>query len=162
MSSTFTAGRVITRSQVDAQIIQLDHNRVDLVFEIREGPETKVAGINFIGNQAFSDTELRGVITTTESSFLDFLKPTSVYDPDRFNLDRELLRRYYIKNGYADMRVVSAVADVDRQGKGFFLTFSIEEGPRYNFGRINIEILVACLQYASCFRQASDELWRYL
>ncbi|MGO8952461.1 MAG: outer membrane protein assembly factor BamA [Rhodomicrobium sp.] len=130
-------------TQVDAQIIQLDHNRIDLVFEIHEGPETKVAGINFIGNQAFSDTELRGVITTTESSFLDFLKPTSVYDPDRFNLDRELLRRYYIKNGYADMRVVSAVADVDREGKGFFLTFTVDEGPRYNFGSINIESTLA-------------------
>jgi outer membrane protein insertion porin family len=126
-------------TQVDAQIIELDHNRIDLVFEVREGPETKVAGINFIGNQAFSDTELRGVITTTESSFLDFLKPTSVYDPDRFNLDRELLRRYYLKNGYADFRVVSAVADVDREGKGFFLTFTVDEGQRYNFGRVNVE-----------------------
>ncbi len=130
-------------TQVDAQIIQLDHNRIDLVFEIREGPETKVAGINFIGNQAFSDSELRGVITTTESSILDFLKPTSVYDPDRFNLDRELLRRYYLKNGYADMRVVSAVADVDREGKGFFLTFTVDEGPRYNFGRVNVESSLA-------------------
>jgi outer membrane protein insertion porin family len=126
-------------TQVDAQIIQLDHNRIDLVFEIREGPETKVAGINFIGNQSFSDTELRGVITTTESSFMDFLKPTSVYDPDRFNLDRELLRRYYVKNGYADMRVVSAVADVDREGKGFFLTFTVDEGQRYEFGAVNVE-----------------------
>jgi outer membrane protein insertion porin family len=126
-------------TQVDAQIIELDQNRIDLVFEVREGPETKVAGINFIGNQAFSDTELRGVITTTESSFLDFLKPTSVYDPDRFNLDRELLRRYYLKNGYADFRVVSAVADVDREGKGFFLTFTVDEGERYNFGRVNVE-----------------------
>ncbi len=126
-------------TQVDAQIIELDHNRIDLVFEIREGPETKVAGINFIGNQAYSDTELRGVITTTESSFLDFLKPTSVYDPDRFNLDRELLRRYYLKNGYADFRVVSAVADVDREGKGFFLTFTVDEGARYTFGGVRIE-----------------------
>ncbi len=127
-------------TQVDAQIIELDNNRVDLVFEIREGPETKVAGINFIGNQAFSDSELRGVITTTELSLLDFLKPTSVYDPDRFNLDRELLRRYYLKNGYADMRVVSAVADVDREGKGFFLTFTLDEGPLYSFGGINVEL----------------------
>jgi outer membrane protein insertion porin family len=126
-------------TQVDAQIIQLDHNRIDLVFEVREGPETKVAGINFIGNQSFSDTELRGVITTTESSIMDFLKPTSVYDPDRFNLDRELLRRYYVKNGYADMRVVSAVADVDREGKGFFLTFTVDEGARYDFGATNVE-----------------------
>ena len=127
-------------TQVDAQIIELDNNRIDLVFEIREGPETKVVGINFIGNQAFSDTELRGIITTTESSILDFLKPTSVYDPDRFNLDRELLRRYYLKNGYADMRVVSAVADVDREGKGFFLTFTIEEGPMYYFGGVDVEL----------------------
>ncbi len=126
-------------TQVDAQIIELDNNRIDLVFEIREGPETKVVGINFIGNQAFSDSELRGIITTTELSFLDFLKPTSVYDPDRFNLDRELLRRYYLKNGYADMRVVSAVADVDREGKGFFLTFTIDEGPMYYFGGVDIE-----------------------
>ncbi len=126
-------------TQVDAQIVELDNNRIDLIFEIREGPETKVAGINFIGNQAYSDTELRGVITTTESSILDFLKPTSVYDPDRFNLDRELLRRYYLKNGYPDMRVVSAVADVDREGKGFFLTFTVDEGPLYHFGGVDIE-----------------------
>lgn len=130
-------------TQVDAQIIQLDHNRIDLVFEICEGPETKVAGINFIGNQAYSDTELRGVITTTETSFLDFLKPTSVYDPDRFNLDREMLRRYYVKNGYADFRVASAVADVDREGKGFFLTFTVDEGARYNVGAVNVELTLA-------------------
>ncbi|MGA7329009.1 MAG: outer membrane protein assembly factor BamA [Rhodomicrobium sp.] len=136
-------------TQVDAQIIQLDHNRIDLVFEIREGPETKVAGINFIGNQAFSDSELRGVITTTESNLLDFLKPTSVYDPDRFNLDRELLRRYYLKNGYADMRVVSAVADVDREGKGFFLTFTVDEGPLYTFGRVNVETTLPAFNTAA-------------
>ena len=70
---------------------------------------------------------------------LDFLKPTSVYDPDRFNLDRELLRRYYVKNGFADMRDVSAVADVDREGKGFFLTFTVDEGPRYKFGTVDLE-----------------------
>jgi len=126
-------------AQVDAQVIELDNNRIDLVFEIHEGPETKVVGINFLGNASFSDAELRGVITTTESNLLDFLKPTSVYDPDRFNLDRELVRRYYLKNGYADMRVVSAVADVDREGKGFFLTFTIDEGPLYHFGAVDVE-----------------------
>lgn len=130
-------------AQVDAQVITLDNNRVDLVFEISEGPETKVVSINFIGNEAFSDSELRGVITTSETSLLDFLKPTSVYDPDRFNLDRELLRRYYMKSGYADMRVVSAVADLDREGKGFFLTFTVEEGPLYRFGAIDVESSLA-------------------
>ena len=125
--------------QVDAQIINLDNGRVNLAFVIQEGPETKVLSINFIGNRAFSDSSLRSVITTTESNFLSFLKSTDVYDPDRLNLDRELLRRYYLKNGYADARIVSAVADLDPEGKGFFITFTVEEGELYNFGPINVE-----------------------
>ena len=84
-------------TQVDPKVIELDHNRVDLVFEIREGPNTKVVGINFTGNRSFTDSELRSVITTTESNLLDFLKSTSIYDPDHLNADRELLRRHYLK-----------------------------------------------------------------
>ncbi len=125
--------------QVDAQIIQLDNDRVNLVFAIREGPETKVLSINFIGNYAFSNSQLRSVITTTESNLLSFLKSTDVYDPDRLNLDRELLRRYYLKNGYADARVISAVADLDPEGEGFFITFTVEEGELYRFGRVDVE-----------------------
>jgi outer membrane protein insertion porin family len=124
---------------VDAQIIQLDNDRVNLVFVIQEGSETKVLNINFVGNRAFSDSQLRSVVTTTESNILSFLKSTDVYDPDRLNLDRELLRRYYLKNGYADARVVSAVADLDREGKGFFITFTVEEGELYHFGNVDIE-----------------------
>ncbi|NJM34628.1 MAG: outer membrane protein assembly factor BamA [Rhodomicrobium sp.] len=125
--------------QVDAQIIELDNDRVNLVFAIQEGPSTKVLNITFIGNRAFSDAQLRGVITTSESNFLSFFKSTDVYDPDRLNLDRELLRRYYLNNGYADARVISAVADLDREGKGFFITFTVEEGELYNFGQIDVE-----------------------
>ncbi len=132
-------------AQVEAKIIELDHNRVDLVYEIREGAITKVAGINFIGNKSFSDAELRGAITTTESGLLDFLKPTSIYDPDHLNLDRELLRRFYLRNGFADMRVVSAGADADQDKKGFFLTFVVDEGPRYTLGAIDIELALRTL-----------------
>jgi outer membrane protein insertion porin family len=132
-------------AQVEPKIIELDHNRIDLVFEIREGPETKVVGINFIGNASFSDAELRRAISTSESWLLDFLKPTAVYDPDRFNFDRELLRRFYLKNGFADMRVISASADADREKKGFFLTFVIEEGPRYTFGAVDVDATIRSL-----------------
>ena len=132
-------------AQVEAKIIELDHNRVDLVYEIREGAVTKVAGINFIGNASFSDAELRGAITTTKSGLLDFLKPASIYDPDRLNLDRELLRRFYLRNGFADMRVVSAGADADQEKKGFFLTFVVEEGPRYTFGAVDVEVTIRSL-----------------
>lgn len=133
-------------AQVDAQLIKLDNNRVDVVFEIREGPETKVAAINFVGNRSFTDRELRGVITTTESGLLDFLRATSVYDQDRLNLDRELLRRHYLKNGFADVRIVSAAADVDPEKKGFFLTFTIDEGPRYTFGKVDMEVTLRSLK----------------
>ena len=135
--------------QVDAQIIQLDNERVNLAFVIQEGQETKVLNITFIGNKAFSDSQLRSAVTTTENNFLSFLKSTDVYDPDRLNLDRELLRRYYLKNGYADARVVSAVADLDREGKGFFITFTVDEGELYEYGNIDVESTLPSIDPAS-------------
>ena len=121
-------------AQVDPKIIKLDNNRIDVVFEINEGPSTKVRAINFIGNTAFSNSQLRYVISTTQTTLLSFLKSTNVYDPDRLNLDRELLRQFYLKNGYADVRILSATADLDRDGRGFFITFTIDEGPKYRLG----------------------------
>ena len=126
-------------AQVDPKIINLDNNRIDVVFEIAEGPTTKVRAINFIGNSAFSDSQLRYVISTTQTNLLSFLKSTNIYDPDRLNLDRELLRQFYLKNGYADARIISATADLDRDGRGFFITFTVDEGERYRFGGIDIE-----------------------
>jgi outer membrane protein insertion porin family len=126
-------------ARVDPKIIKLPHNRVDLVFEIYEGGKTTVKGINFVGNQDFSDSTLRDVITTTETGWFSFLKPTNIYDPDRLRLDRELIRQFYLKNGYADIQVLSAYADLDREGQGFFITFTLEEGREYRFGAIDIE-----------------------
>jgi len=126
-------------AQVNPKIINLDNNRIDVVFEITEGPTTKVRAINFIGNHAFSDSQLRFVITTTRTTWLSFLKSTNIYDPDRLNLDKELLRQFYMKNGYADARVISATADLDRDGRGFFITFTIDEGEKYHFGTVDIE-----------------------
>ena len=126
-------------AQVDPKIINLDNNRIDVVFEISEGQTTKVRAINFIGNAAFSDLQLRYVISTTQTTILSFLKGTNIYDPDRLNLDRELLRQFYMKNGYADVRILSATADLDRDGRGFFITFTVDEGERYRFGVIDVE-----------------------
>ncbi len=126
-------------ASVEPKIIELDSNRVNLVFEIQEGGATKVKAINFIGNRAFNDAQLRDIITTTQSNLFDFLKGTNIYDPDRLALDRELLRQYYLKNGYADARIVSAGAELDRDGSGFFITFVVDEGELFKFGGINIE-----------------------
>ncbi len=125
-------------ARVEPKIIRISHNRVNLVFEIDEGPSTKVKAINFIGNYAFTDADLREVITTSEYWWFNFLATTDVYDPDRLNLDRELLRQFYLKSGYADVRIISAVADLDPSGDGFYITFTIDEGEPYNYGTIDI------------------------
>ena len=134
---------------VEPKIIELEQNRVDLVFEINEGPSTKVQSISFIGNKAFSDGSLEDVITTTETNWFSFLKSTDIYDQDRLNLDKELIRQFYLKNGYADAQVVSAVADLDPSGEGFYLTFTIEEGEPYTFGVITIESNIAEIEAGS-------------
>jgi len=128
---------------VEPKLIELEQNRVNLVFEITEGNATKVKGIHFVGNRAFNDQQLRDIISTTQTGWFDFLKGTSIYDPDRMSLDRELLRQFYLKNGYADARVVAANAELDRDGSGFYLTYAVEEGPLYHFGDIRIESSLA-------------------
>ena len=124
---------------VDPKIIELENNRVNVVFEIDEGGATKVQAINFIGNKAFSDSQLRDIISTSQSGLFDFIKGTNIYDPDRLALDRELLRQYYLKNGYADARIVSAGAELARDGSGLYITFVLDEGQEYTFGKVDIE-----------------------
>jgi len=123
---------------VEPKIIQLPQNRVDLVFEIDEGENSGIYAINFIGNASFSDSTLRGEITTSESAFWNFLSSTDTFDPDRLNFDRELLRRFYLSEGYADFRVLSVVAELARDGAGFVITFTMEEGQVYTFGTVDV------------------------
>jgi outer membrane protein insertion porin family len=123
---------------VEPKVITLGQNRVDLVFEINEGPLTGIRKIDFIGNRAFSDGTLRDAIATKESAWWRFLSSADTYDPDRLTLDRDLLRRYYQERGYADFRVISAVAELTPERDAFFITFAVEEGEPYTFGKINI------------------------
>ncbi|MBT4907763.1 MAG: outer membrane protein assembly factor BamA, partial [Rhodospirillaceae bacterium] len=123
---------------VDPKVIQLPENRVDLVFEIEEGGKTGIRAINFIGNSEFSDGSLRETIQTTESAFYNFLTSNDTYDPDRLSFDRELLRRFYLSEGYADFRVVSAIAELTEDRDDFIVTFTLDEGPQYNFGTLEV------------------------
>ena len=124
---------------VQPKVIQLPENRVDLVFEIHEGGVTLIEKINFVGNHAFGDDTLRGVILTKETRWYKFFSTDDTYDPDRLSFDRELLRRFYLKNGYADFRVVSAVAELAPHRDRFYITFTVDEGKRYKFGKIGVE-----------------------
>ena len=140
-------------ASVEPKIIELDHGRVNLVFEINEGGATKVKSIQFVGNRAFSDSQLRDIVTTTQEGWFDFIKGTAFYDPDRLNLDREMLRQYYLKNGHADVRVVAADVHLDRDGSGFFITFVVEEGEPYVFGEVEIESKIPGVDIAALKRK---------
>ncbi len=124
---------------IEPKVIQLPQNRVDLVFEIDEGPVTEVEVINFVGNTRFSDSALRDEIQTVENAWYRFATSADTYDPDRLTFDRELLRRFYLSNGYVDFRVISAVAELMPDRSGFIVTFSLEEGERYRVSAIDIQ-----------------------
>jgi outer membrane protein insertion porin family len=135
--------------KVDPKIIELPSNRVDLVFEITEGQKTGVKLIRFVGAKAFSTGRLKDVIKTSESNWLSFLQTTDIYDPDRIEADRDLLRRFYLKHGFADVRIVSAVGEYDPAKKGFVVTFTIDEGAKYHVGTVNVVSNVRAISPAS-------------
>ena len=127
-------------ARVEPKIVELDQNRVDLVFEIFEGDKSKVRRINIIGNQAFDDGRLRKEMYTRQAGgILGFLKGNDSYDPDRLAADQQKLRAFYLTEGYADFRVVSALAELTPDRRDFVITYVIEEGPRYKFGTIEAD-----------------------
>ena len=129
-------GRFAARAE--PKIIELDQNRVDVVFEIREGDQTYISRIAFVGNHAFSEGRLREIIGSRESRWWRFLATTDSYDADRINFDKELLRRFYLGNGYADFEVTSGTAELSPDKSAFFVTFTINEGERYRIGKVAV------------------------
>jgi outer membrane protein insertion porin family len=124
---------------VEPKLVQLDQNRVDIVFEVTEGPKSKVQQINIIGNDKFSDGQLRGEMVTKQARFHRFFSSGTSYDPDRLAFDQQKLRQFYLTQGYADFRVVSAVAELTPDKQDFIITYVVEEGERYKFGDVKVE-----------------------
>jgi outer membrane protein insertion porin family len=127
-------------ARVDPKIVQLDQNRVDVVFEIYEGDLAKVRAINILGNKHFSAGRLRKEMYTHQAGGpLGFLKSNDTYDPDRLAADQQKLRAFYLTQGYADFRVVSALAELTPDRRDFVITYVVEEGPRYKFGTVQAD-----------------------
>nr|WP_052117945.1 outer membrane protein assembly factor BamA [Novosphingobium pentaromativorans] len=124
---------------VEPKMVMLDQNRVDIVFEITEGDKSKVRQINIIGNEHFSDGKLRGEMVTKQARFTRIFSSSTSYDPDRMAFDQQKLRQFYLTEGYADFRVVSAVAELTPDKKDFIITYVVEEGQRYKFGDVKVE-----------------------
>ncbi|MEM9810573.1 MAG: outer membrane protein assembly factor BamA, partial [Pseudomonadota bacterium] len=132
-------------ASVIPRIRRLPQNRVDVVFEIDEGPRTGVRAVNFLGNDQYSDAELRGVILTAPSRWWNILESNDNYDPDRLEFDQQLLREHYTKSGYADFAVISAVAELTPDREAFIISFEVDEGPRYTFGSVDVNTTLSKL-----------------
>ena len=130
---------------VTPKVTPLEQNRIDVIYEMDEGPKTGIAKVNFIGNTVFTDNELRGEILTKESHWWRFFSSNANYDPDRLEYERELLRQFYGRNGYADFSVVSATAELTPDRKDFFITFTLDEGPKYEVGEVRVKTTLAKL-----------------
>jgi outer membrane protein insertion porin family len=126
--------------RVAPKLIRLPENRINLVFEVTEGSETTIKTISFDGNEAFSDGQLRDVIGTAEHSWWNFFQKNDTYDPDRLEYDKELLRRHYLRHGYADFNVISADVQLSPDGDYFVIAFAVEEGPRYTIADVAVNI----------------------
>jgi outer membrane protein insertion porin family len=135
--------------RVDPEIIEQPNNRVDLVFTITEGGKTSVKSIEFVGNSYYSSYRLKDIIKTHESNLLSFLGGNDVYDPDRVEADRDLIRRFYLKHGFADVQVVAALTEYDPARKGFMVTFKIDEGQQYRVGSVDFQSSIPNLDTAS-------------
>ncbi|MGY8677001.1 outer membrane protein assembly factor BamA [Bradyrhizobium sp. UFLA05-153] len=147
-SDTLRIAEIYRRSgrydvHVTPEIIEQPNNRVDLIFTIEEGAKTGVKSIDFVGNVAYSSYRLRDVIKTRETNLLSFLGSADVYDPDRVEADRDLIRRFYLKHGFADVQVVAAITEYDPERKGFLVTFKIEEGQQYRVGSVDFRTSIA-------------------
>ncbi len=131
------SGRI--SATVTPKIVELPQRRVDLIFEINEGAKSGVLGVNFLGNKEYSDNDLRDVVVTEKTTWYKFFSSNANYDPDRLEYDKEQLRKHYRNRGFYDFRVISAVAELAPDKNGFAITYTLDEGPQYKFGKITVE-----------------------
>lgn len=143
--------------EVEPKLIERPENRVDLIFEINEGPEAQIDKINFFGNAHYSSSELQDVLMSKESRWYRIFSSASNYDAEKMNYDKELLRQYYNQHGYADFRVVSAVAELAPNKQSFILNFTVEEGPRYKVGDIKINSAIAEVPVTDLYKEVDFE-----
>jgi outer membrane protein insertion porin family len=124
---------------VTPKIVQLPQQRIDLIFEINEGPKSGIQRIDFLGNNQFSSADLRNVVVTRQSGITHIFSSNDNYDPDRLDYDQEQLRKFYRNHGFYDFRIIDAGAELAPDKNGFVITYTIDEGVKYKFGKITVD-----------------------
>jgi outer membrane protein insertion porin family len=139
-------------AKVTYRLVSLPNGRSDLVFTINEGDKTGIREIKFVGNQAFSNYRLHGLMQLTEMNFLSFIKTSDVYDPDKLAADQEAIRKYYMKNGYADFRITNTDVHYQADPVGYVITIAMEEGPQYHVGKVSVDSHIPSVDGAALSR----------
>jgi len=139
-------------SSITGRVAPLPNGREDVVFTINESSKTGIKSINFVGNEAYSAGRLRGLMTSTESNFLSWIKTSDVYDPDRINSDMDLIRRFYLKNGYADFQITNSSARFDDAAGGWVIDIQVSEGPQYQVGNVTVDSALSDVDAAALQR----------
>lgn len=139
-------------SSISGRVAPLPNGREDIVFTINESSKTGIKSINFAGNEAYSAGRLRGLMTSTESNFLSWIKTSDVYDPDRINSDMDLIRRFYLKNGYADFQITNSSARFDDAAGGWVIDIQVSEGPQYQVGNVTVDSALSDVDAAALQR----------
>jgi outer membrane protein insertion porin family len=140
--------------QVRSKIEQQENNRVKVVFEIDEGPKTGIRSIYFVGNENYKGSELKSIILTKEARWFRFLESNDTYDPERIEYDKHLIKQFYNSVGFADFRIISVTADLVPTKEGFVLTYSMEEGAKYKFGKTVLRNKLASIR--------DEEIWKFI
>ncbi|RIA00672.1 outer membrane protein assembly factor BamA [Cereibacter sphaeroides] len=138
---------------VTPKIIRRSDNRVDLVFDIAEGKVVEIERLSFVGNRAYSDRRLRQVLETKQAGLLRSIIASDTFIAERVELDKQLLRDFYLSRGFIDFEVLDATAEVTRERDAFFMTFTVQEGQSYSFGQITASSEVEGIDAAD-FQQA--------
>ena len=149
-------------AQVTKRLVQLPNGRVDLVFTIDEHGKTGIREIRFVGNNAVSSYRLHNLMQTSTMNFLSWFKSTDVYDPDRLASDEEAIRRYYMKNGYADFRIVNTDVAYQANPPGYVITITLDEGPQYHVSGVSVDSHIPAVNGPSLLRFSSSARGRRL
>ncbi|MBR6838053.1 MAG: outer membrane protein assembly factor BamA, partial [Alphaproteobacteria bacterium] len=126
-------------TKINPKKIELDNNRVNVVYEITEGHPTYISNIDFSGNEHFSDRTLRGEILSREHAWWRFMTQFDVFDEDRIQYDAQMLRQFYLRNGYVDANVVNTTGKFTETREYYSVNFEINEGEKYKFGELKID-----------------------
>jgi len=123
---------------IQPKMVMQEQNKIELIFDINEGPKANIKNIYFNGNKAFTNAELAEQISTKKTLWWKFLSSADIYDPERLQYDKDLLTKFYYSNGYADFAVIESIAEINQQHTQIFINFLLEEGEIYHFGDIEI------------------------